>query len=88
MRRVGVGQGMKCEQGLAGWEHWGMTHALTGKHKPCRDAGGDGDGERRRGFHGQSCAEVAWEAECVQGRGMLRVPLLLLKSLRSGGMRY
>ena len=79
MRRVGAGQGMKCEQGLAGWEHWGMTHALTGKHKPYRDAGGTGMG--RRGLRGQYCAVVIWESKCVRGRGMQRVVLLPLLPL-------
>lgn len=40
-RHIGVGQDMKCEKGLAGWEHWGMTHTITGKYKPCRGAGGE-----------------------------------------------
>ena len=44
--------------------------------------------ERRRELHGQNYAEVVWESECVQGRGMLRVSLLLLKSLRAKGVKY
>lgn len=86
MRHPGAGQDMKREKGLAGWEHWGMTHTTTGKYKPCRDAGvgGGGRGMGRRGLHGHSYAE----SECVQGIRMLRVPLLLLKSLRAGEIRY
>lgn len=41
----------------------------------------------RMGLYGQNCAEVAQEAECVQGRGLLPAPLLLFKSLGDGGMR-
>lgn len=44
-------------------------------------------GEGRKGLYGQNCAQVAWEAEGVQGRGMLAAALLLLKSLGDGGMR-
>lgn len=88
-----MGPAKKCEKALAGWEPWAMTQTVAGKQKPCRHAAGAREGrvwvgeEGRMGLYGQKCAEVAHEAECEHGRGMLAAPLLLLTSLGDGGRR-